>query len=215
MATTKLKLKDNCHLYLDDLYTTDSLDRTDNVKKVTESGNRVLLSYAGIAEKDGVMAKKGGFNWSNCNIGSASNPIFINSAGQLQASGKSIGEDGTPIYMKEGVLTPFENFLIKKASLKKTQICRINFSEVGTGVLIITPKNVSKNSFCKRVLLLKRSSNGSFFSVIESSSVNDFPIKISTDVKTTHYKITNETTFECDVIFISFSPISNFKVYSE
>lgn len=223
MAITELKLKDNCHLYLDDLYTTDSLNRTDNVKKITESGNRVLLSYAGTAAtEDGTPAVEGGFNWSNREIGSAKKPIFINSAGQLQASNASIGEDGTPIYIKDGVLTPFQNFFIKTATLEKPEtgkekniICRISFSGNGTGILIITPKNVSKASFSKRILLLKRSKNGSFFSTIEATSVNDFPVKISTDAGDTHYKISNETAFECDIIFISFSPVSNFKVYNK
>lgn len=208
MTTTELKLKDNCHLYLDDLYTTDSLNRTDNVKKVTETGNRVLLSYAGTTEKEG------GFNWSNSGIGSTKNPIFMNSAGQLQASNDNIGEDGTPVYMNKGILTPFENFFIKKTSFKKNQICRINFSQTnGTGILIITPKNVSKNTFSKRVILLKKSSKGSFFSIIESTSTDEFPVKISTDTGDTNYKITNSCSFECDIILISFSPISNFKAY--
>lgn len=153
MATTNLKLKDDCHFYLKDLYTTDSSNKTDNVKKVGEIGNRVLLSYNGDTNKDG------GFKWSNSNIGSASQPIFMNSNGQLQASTINRGEDGNPIYLKDGVLTAFNNFFIKTAVLEDTQVCRINFTnQNGIAILIIVPKDtLSNNSFPKRVLLLKRS----------------------------------------------------------
>ncbi len=210
MATTNLKLKDNCHFYLKDLYTTDSSNKIDNVKKVGEIGNRVLLSYAGDTNKTG------GFKWSNSNIGSSSQPIFINSKGQLQASSINKGENGNPIYLKDGVITAFTNFFVKTARLEKTQICRFNFSQgSGTGILIIAPAyTLSKNSFSKRVLLLKKSATqGAYFSAIESASTSDFPVVLNTNLSNNiDYKISNNTQLACDIVLISFSPVEDLKV---